>query len=61
MDSIRKTSIIVGALFLISYCGVFLGNAILAPIIDAPDFLLNIFTLAFGTSDANDFCEAHYQ
>ena len=43
MDSIRKTSIIVGALFLISYCGVFLGNAILAPIIDAPDFLMNIF------------------
>ena len=43
MDSIRKTSIIVGVLFLVSYCGVFIGNTFLAPILDAPDFLRNVY------------------
>ncbi|MHA2343101.1 MAG: DUF4386 domain-containing protein [Candidatus Hodarchaeales archaeon] len=43
MNSNRKTAIIVGVLFLISYCGVFIGNAILAPILDAPDYLMNIY------------------
>jgi hypothetical protein len=36
----RKTAIIVGALFLISYFGVFAGYAFLGPVIDAPDYLV---------------------
>lgn len=35
----RKTAIIVGALFLISYFGVFAGYAWLGPVIESPDYL----------------------
>jgi len=43
MNSYRKTAIIVGILFLAGYLGVFLGSAIYAPILDAPDYLSKVF------------------
>jgi len=43
MTSTRKTAIIVGALFLISYCGVFIGSEFSAPILSAPDYLINVY------------------
>jgi len=43
MNTYRKTAIIVGVLFLAGYLGVFLGSAIYAPILDAPDYLSEIF------------------
>lgn len=39
----RKMAIIVGALFLISYFGVFAGYAFLGPVIDAPDYLARFY------------------
>jgi len=39
----RKTAIITGILFLAGYLGVFLGSAIYAPILDAPEYLGKIF------------------
>lgn len=39
MNTPRKTAILVGALFLISYFGVFAGAAFLVPILEAPDYL----------------------
>jgi hypothetical protein len=43
MNSYRKTAIIVGVLFLTSYCGLIIGSAFLAPILNAPDYLLNVY------------------
>jgi hypothetical protein len=43
MDSNRKTAIIVGVLFLAGYVGVFLGSAISGPILNAPDYLSNVY------------------
>lgn len=42
MNTNRRTAILVGALFLISYFGVFAGYALLGPVIDAPDYLSQI-------------------
>ena len=42
MNTNRRTAILVGALFLISYVGVFAGYALLEPVIDAPDYLSQI-------------------
>ncbi len=39
MNTPRKTAILAGALFLISYFGVFAGAAFLVPILEAPDYL----------------------
>lgn len=44
MNTNRKTAILVGALFLISYFGVFAGYALLGPVIDAPDNLIQVHT-----------------
>jgi len=43
MNSSRKTAIIVGVLFLIAYLGIFLGSAFYTPILDAPDYLSNVY------------------
>ncbi len=43
MNVSRRTAIVVGALFLISYAGVFIGSAIYSPIIDAPDYLNSVY------------------
>lgn len=43
MSENRKTAIIVGVLFLVAYLGVFLGSAFYAPILDASDYLINIY------------------
>lgn len=43
MNTVRKTAIIIGVLFLLGYVGVFLGSAFYAPILDAPDYLSNVF------------------
>jgi hypothetical protein len=43
MDTYRKTAIVAGILFLAGYLGIFLGSAFYAPILDAPDYLNNIF------------------
>ena len=43
MKTYRKTAIITGILFLAGYLGVFLGSAIYGPIVDAPDYLAEIF------------------
>ena len=42
MNSDKKIAIIVGALFLTSYCGVFIGSTVLVPILNAPDYLINV-------------------
>ena len=39
MNTNKRTAILVGALFLISYVGVFAGAALLGPVLDAPDYL----------------------
>lgn len=39
MNNNRKTAILVGALFLISYFGVFAGYALLGSVMDTPDYL----------------------
>jgi hypothetical protein len=43
MDSNRKTAIIVGVLFLAGYVGVFVGDAISGPVLNAPDYLSTIY------------------
>jgi hypothetical protein len=43
MDTYRKTAIIVGALFLLGYVGVFAGSSFYAAILDAPDYLSKIY------------------
>jgi hypothetical protein len=43
MNANRTTSIIVGALFLAGYVGIFLGSAFYAPVLDAPDYLAKIY------------------
>ena len=43
MDSNRKTAIIVGVLFLAGYVGVFVGGAVFGPILNAPDYLSNVY------------------
>lgn len=43
MKTYRKTAIVAGILFLAGYLGIFLGSAFYAPILDAPDYLSNIF------------------
>lgn len=42
MNTNRKTAVLVGALFLISYFGVFAGYALLGSVIDAPDYLTQV-------------------
>ena len=42
MDSKRKTAIIVGVLFIIATVASMLGQFILTPILDDPDYLINI-------------------
>jgi hypothetical protein len=43
MKIYRKTAIIAGILFLAGYLGIFLGSAYYAPILDAPDYLSQIY------------------
>jgi hypothetical protein len=43
MKTYRKTAIITGILFLAGYLGIFLGSAFYAPILDAPDYLSQIY------------------
>jgi hypothetical protein len=43
MNSNRKTAIIVGVLFLAGYVGVFVGDAISGPVLNAPDYLSNVY------------------
>lgn len=43
MNSNRKIAIVAGVLFLTSYCGVFVGSAFLGSILNAPDYLTNIY------------------
>ena len=43
MNTYRKTAIITGILFLAGYLGIFLGSAFYAPILDAPDYLSQIY------------------
>jgi hypothetical protein len=43
MYSARKTAVIVGSLFLISYLGVIVGGALLEPVINAPDYLATVY------------------
>lgn len=43
MKTNRKTAIMTGILFLAGYLGIFLGSAFYAPILDAPDYLSQIF------------------
>ena len=43
MNSNRKTAIIVGVLFLVSYVAVFLGGYIVDSILNAPDYLINVY------------------
>jgi hypothetical protein len=43
MNTARKTAIIVGALFLISYSGLIIGGSFLEPVINAPDYLASVY------------------
>ena len=43
MNTYRKTAIVAGILFLAGYLGIFLGSSFYAPILDAPDYLNNLF------------------
>jgi len=43
MKSARTTAVIVGSLFLISYLGVIAGGAFLEPLINAPDYLAQVY------------------
>jgi hypothetical protein len=43
MKPVRRTATMVGVLFLLGYLGVFLGSALYAPTLDAPDYLARIF------------------
>ena len=42
MDT-RKTAVIIGVLFLISYLGVFAGPALYSPVLDSPEYLVNAY------------------
>jgi hypothetical protein len=44
MDSIKKTAVFVGIFFLAGYVGIFLGDAITAPILNAPDYLQTVYS-----------------
>jgi len=43
MDSNRKTAIIVGVLFLTATVAGILGNSLIDPILNAPDYLINVY------------------
>jgi len=43
VDANRKTAVIIGTLFLISYLGVFAGPALYSPVLDSPAYLANAF------------------
>jgi hypothetical protein len=43
MKTYRTTAIVAGVLFLAGYLGIFLGSSFYAPILDAPNYLNNIF------------------
>ena len=43
MNSTRRTAIIVGALFISGYLGVFVAEAISSPILKAPDYLSGVY------------------
>ena len=43
MNTYRKTAVITGILFLAGYLGIFLGSAFYAPILDAPDYLNQMY------------------
>jgi hypothetical protein len=43
MNTSRRAAVIAGALFLISYVGVFAGAAVLEPILTAPDYLITLY------------------
>jgi hypothetical protein len=43
MNADRKTAIAVGALYLISYAGVFAGSALVEPLLSGPDVLANVY------------------
>jgi len=43
MNSNRKAAIIVGALFISGYVGVFVAEAISAPVLNAPNYLSNVY------------------
>jgi hypothetical protein len=43
MNSYRKTAIVVGALYLISYVGVFAGAALVEPVLSGPDYLATVY------------------
>jgi hypothetical protein len=43
MTSSRKSAIVVGALFISGYVGVFLAEAVSGPIIGSPDYLSSVY------------------
>lgn len=43
MNTYRKTAIVVGALFFISYAGVFVGASIVEPVLSGPDYLASVY------------------
>ena len=43
MESFQRNAKIAGASFLISYLGLILGGMFLSPILEAPDYLANVF------------------
>ena len=43
MGMSRRNAAIVGVLFLLGYVGVFLGSACYAPVLDAPDYLSEVY------------------
>ena len=43
MNTYRKTAIITGILFLVGYVGIFVGSAFYTPILDATDYLSQIY------------------
>ena len=43
MSSKRRTAVVVGVLFLAGYVGVFAGGAIYGPVLNAPDYLGNVY------------------
>jgi hypothetical protein len=43
MKSTRRTAIVVGALFISGYVGVFVAEAISSPVLNAPDYLTSVY------------------
>ena len=43
MAANKRIAIVVGVLFLLGYVGVFLGGAFYAPVVDAPDYLSQVY------------------